>query len=263
MGGVWSRVLVGAGVCWFNKLAAGVVLLFLGFVWFCGRKTYIPMSNKAIITKSKNKNLGVGDVLMNTYSTMKKRFFQLLGVILILVLGLVMISLKASENKEQAVPAEKHWLLLHRKSNIEYLYKGVPGEKDKSKLTRAFQVKPGIPGERPTPLPQLVGREYWLITGKVETKDDPETAPYFLILDIPYSEEYPFGPTPYLECGGQCDWILPGSFGLHGINGDPSRLAAENPGSSGCVRHTDEDITYLYNLLNPEKEEIRYYIEDI
>lgn len=231
------------------------------------------MSNKATITKNKNKNLGVRDVFMNTYSTMVRRFFQLLGLILIFVLGMVLISFKTSENKEQVVPEEKHWLLLHRKSNIEYLYKGVPGVKNKSKLVRTFQVKPGIPGERPTPLPKLLGREYWLITGKVETKDDPETAPYFLILDIPYSEEYPFGPTPYLECNGpadaeamagkQCDWILPGSFGLHGINGDPTRLAAENPGSSGCVRHRDEDITYLYNLFNPEENEIRYYIEDI
>lgn len=225
------------------------------------------------MTKNKNKNLGVSDVLMNTYSTMKKRFFQLLGIILILVLVLVLISLKASENKEQVVPEQKYWLLLHRKSNLEYLYKGAPGEKSKSKLVRTFQVKSGIPGERPTPLPNLLGRDYWLITGKVETKDSPETAPYFLILDIPYSEEYPFGPTPYLECNGpadakamagkQCDWILPGSFGLHGINGDLTRIDAENPGSSGCVRHKDEDITYLYNLLDPEDEKIRYYIRDL
>ena len=68
---------------------------------------------------------------------------------------------------------------------------------------------------------------------------------------------------PYTECNGQCNWILPGAFGLHGVNGDLSRLSIENPGSSGCIRHSDEDITYLYNNLDPQKEEIRYYIEDI
>jgi len=29
------------------------------------------------------------------------------------------------------------------------------------------------------------------------------------------------------------------------------------------VRHRDEDITYIYNLLEPEREEIRYYVEDV
>lgn len=170
---------------------------------------------------------------------------------------------KNSRDSDVVSPTESYWFLLHRKSNIEYLYSGMPGEREKSRLIKTFTVKAGIPGERPTPLPKLLGREYWLITGKAETQDNPETAPYFLILDIPYSEEYPYGPTPYLECGKQCDWILPGSFGLHGINGDESRLALDNPGSSGCIRHKDEDITYLYNLLDPEREKIRYYIEDI
>ncbi len=200
---------------------------------------------------------------MSIYSTMNKRIIQLIVVLILIILGVVLAGVIKKDVQAPTIPKKSHWLLLHRKSNIEYLYLGIPGEKEKSKLVKTFTVKAGIPGERPTPLPQLVGREYWKITGKVETKDDPETAPYFLILDIPYSEEYPFGPTPYLECDGQCDWILPGSFGLHGINGDPSRLSAENSGSSGCVRHADEDITYLYNLFNPEEDEIRYYIEDI
>lgn len=211
---------------------------------------------------------------------MQRHLFQLVAVFVLIVLGLVLAGMLRKDVIAPTISAKSHWLLLHRKSNVEYLYFGIPGEKAKSELIKTFMVKSGIPGERPTPLPQLVGREYWLITGKVETKDDPETAPYFLILDIPYSEEYPFGPTPYLECNGpageraaegeprqergrQCDWILPGSFGLHGINGDPSRLATENPGSSGCVRHSDEDITYLYNLFDFEEDEIRYYIEDI
>lgn len=82
------------------------------------------------------------------------------------------------------------------------------------------------------------------------------------MLDIPFNDEYPYGPTPYNECNGQCNWQLPGSFGLHGIAGDSSKLLAENPGSSGCIRHSDEDITYLYHLLSPEQQEVRYYIHD-
>ncbi len=167
----------------------------------------------------------------------------------------------------------RYWLLLYRRSNIEFLYYGTPGEIHNSLLARMFIVKTGIPGERPTPLPELVdGREYWIITSKTAT-DNPETAPYFLTLNVPVREDEPFGPTPYLECngpaspdgglGGQCNWVLPGEFGLHGVNGDMSRLSKENPGSSGCIRHADEDIIFLYNLLDPEKEEIRYYIKDI
>ena len=124
-------------------------------------------------------------------------------------------------------------------------------------------MKTGNPGERPTPLPQLLGRQYWLVNGKYETKDNPETAPYFLSLDIPVSEEEPFGPNAYPECEGGCNWILPGSFGLHGVAGNMEKLSADDPGSSGCIRHFDEDITYLYNLLDPQAEEIRYFIKDV
>jgi hypothetical protein len=217
-----------------------------------------------ITAKDGSKKRGLRNLFMGDYSTTIKRFFQLLlGLAIILVLTALLIPNKQKANEKNPVSKESYWLLLHRKSNVEFLYKGIPGVKEKSKIIKKFQVKSGAPGQKPTPLPELLGREYWLITGKVETLDNPETAPYFLILDIPYSEEYPYGPTPYLECNGQCDWVLPGSFGLHGINSDPSRLGAGNPGSSGCVRHKDEDITYLYNLLDPEKEEIRYYIEDI
>lgn len=164
-----------------------------------------------------------------------------------------------------------YWFVLHRKSQKEFLYQGVPGNSSQSTLIKTFAVKTGIPGERPTPLPELAGREYWVITKKEESSQNPETAPYFITLDVPAPEEEPYGPVPYLEChnspyawpDGQCHWSLPGEFGLHGINGDPTRLGDENLGSSGCIRHTDEDITYLYNLLDPEREEIRYYIEDI
>lgn len=156
-----------------------------------------------------------------------------------------------------------YWFLLHRASNVEFLYIGVPGDAEQSQLLKTFTVKSGIPGERPTPLPQLVGRDYWLLVDKFEQLDNPETAPYFLTLDIPFSEDYPYGPVPYEECGGQCDWVLPGAFGLHGVASDASRLSPENAGSSGCIRHSDEDIAYLYHLLDPKKEAIRYYVEDI
>jgi hypothetical protein len=160
-------------------------------------------------------------------------------------------------------PKEMHWFLLHRKAQKEFFYLGTPGDIQKSKLLKTFTVKTGIPGERPTPLPKLLGKEYWIITDEFETFDNPETAPYFLTLNIPAPTGEPYGPEPYRECGGeQCSWVLPGSFGLHGTASDSSRLTPENPGSSGCIRHRDEDITYLYNLLDPKKEEIRYYIED-
>lgn len=156
-----------------------------------------------------------------------------------------------------------YWFLLHRKSNIEYLYTGKPGDISKSRLIKTFNVKSGVPGKKPTPLPELVGRKYWVITKKFETFDNPETAPYFLEFNVPGGDAEPyFGPVPYLECNGQCSWELPGPFGMHGIGDDETRLSIENEGSSGCVRHSTEDITYLYNLIDPN-DNIRYYIEDI
>lgn len=164
---------------------------------------------------------------------------------------------------QDKAPQQLYWFELHRKSQKEYLYYGVPNDKDNSTLVRAFIVKTGRPGERPTPLPQLVGREYWKVIAKSPVLDNPETAPYFLTLDIPAPSVAPYGPEPYNECNGQCDWVTFGEFGLHGVNGMSEKLTNEDPGSSGCIRHSDEDITYLYNLLNPEQEEIRYYILDI
>ncbi len=196
------------------------------------------------------------------------RFFPLIAGVLILVVTVLISHFLSSEKVESpkvlSVKTQAdYWFLLHRKSNQEFLYQGVPGEKDKSKLIKTFKVKSGILGQKPTPLPELLGKKYWVIEEEFETPDNPETAPYFLKLDIPYSEEYPYGPTPYQECNGQCDWQLPGSFGLHGVGGISEKLSQEDSGSSGCVRHSDQDITYLYNLLDPKKEEIRYYIEDI
>jgi hypothetical protein len=160
-------------------------------------------------------------------------------------------------------PREAYWFILKRTSNIEELYYGIPGDIARSELRRTFTVKVGRPGERPTPLPKLVGREYWRIVREDVVADNPETAPYFLALDVPAPSEPPYGPAPYLECGGaQCDWVTFGEFGLHGVNGDMERLSPDNPGSSGCIRHSDDDITYLYDLLEPEKGEIRYYVEE-
>lgn len=195
---------------------------------------------------------------------MKKTVSGLFVIAILLSLGIYQFYLNRQPVKaQQKTEAKQYWFVLERKSNIEKLYQGKPGVETESELVKTFKVKVGIPGERPTPLPQKLGRDYWLITNKFETKDSLETAPYFLTLDIPYSEEEPFGPAPYDECNGQCNWQLPGSFGLHGVASDSSKLADENPGSSGCVRHSDEDITYLYNLLAPETAEIRYYIKDI
>lgn len=194
---------------------------------------------------------------------------SLILIFLIFILfgfGLFYLKNKWESQNAQVLSEETkpfYWLVLYRKSNQEFLYQGVPGDKDRSQLLRQFKVKSGIPGERPTPLPKLLNRGYWVITAEAEQKENPETSPYFLTLDIPVSEAEPYGPTPYMECNGQCNWILPGSFGLHGSGGDPEKLSETNPGSSGCIRHFDEDITYLYNLLDPQKEEIRYYIEDI
>ena len=187
----------------------------------------------------------------------------LLIISIITVLSFYLTSSPTAGSVQIVTPRKSHWLVLHRKSENEYLYYGTAGDMNSSKLVRKFQVKAGIEGSSPTPLPKLLERDYWLITKKEPSMDNPETAPYFLTLDIPTTGDWPYGPVPYEECGGQCDWILPGYFGLHGINGNTVKLSKEDQGSSGCVRHADSDITYLFNLLDPEKEEIRYYIEDI
>ena len=194
---------------------------------------------------------------------MKKKLILLI-ILLIPIVSLFAIDFSSkAEQAEITTPKKSHWLILYRKSGKEFLYYGIMGDANNSRLLKTFQVKPGIAGSSPTPLPKLLGRDYWLITKKESSADNPETAPYFLTLDIPTTGEFPYGPDPYPECNGECNWILPGYFGLHGVNGQSLKLSKEDPGSSGCVRHSDEDITYLFNLLEPEKEEIRYYIEDI
>jgi hypothetical protein len=192
-----------------------------------------------------------------------KKIFGLILILLILFSLLLFQKQKDGLTIPSARVSKNYWFVLERKSGKEFLYLGEPGEKSKSALVKIFKVKSGIPNQRPTPLPKLLGQEYWLLTNKFETLDNPETAPYFLTLNIPVGESEPYGPSPYLECNGQCNWQLPGAFGLHGVNGDSEKIADTNPGSSGCIRHTNEDITYLYNLLDPQKQEIRYYIEDV
>jgi hypothetical protein len=194
---------------------------------------------------------------------MKKIFSIALLVFILCTIGLLALNWQTFFSpKPPEQTKNDYWFVLHRKSQTEELLQGEPGNREKSKVIKTFQVKAGRPGERPTPLPQLLGREYWLITKKQPEPSNPETAPYFITLDVPAPSEPPYGPSPYLECNGQCDWVRPGDFGLHGVAGMPERLSKEDPGSSGCIRHTDEDITYLYNLLEPDKGEIRYYIED-
>lgn len=192
----------------------------------------------------------------------------ILIITLVSLLGLVLYSRPDAKGEKVNSQKDSYWFLLHRKSSIEYLYFGIPGDKNGSKVVRKFQVKTGASWS-PTPLPELVNRKFWKIVKKESSLDNPETAPYFLQLDVPATEDWPYGPVPYTECldlegnNIQCDWILPGYFGLHGTGGNPEKLSNENYGSSGCIRHLDEDITFLYDLLDPEKEEIRYYIKDI
>lgn len=189
----------------------------------------------------------------------------MLGVFLVGVCVGASILYLATPKPEPPEPekTEAHWFLLHRKSNKEFLYKGVPGDKTESVLVKSFEVKTGTQKERPTPLPHLLGRHYWIVTKKLDTRGEFETAPFFLELNVPVSEFEPYGPSPYTECNGQCNWVIPGAFGLHGTGGDPYKLSPDDPGSSGCIRHSDDDISYLYYTLEPEKEEIRYYIKDI
>jgi hypothetical protein len=194
---------------------------------------------------------------------MKKLFSIVLLSCIIGTISLILANWQTLFPQEQPKPVQNdYWFVLHRKTQKEELLQGVPGDRENSKRIKTFQVKTGRPGERPTPLPHLLGREYWIITKKQPEPNNPETAPYFITLDVPAPSEPPYGPSPYLECDGQCDWVRPGDFGLHGIAGNPDKLSKADPGSSGCIRHTDEDITYLYNILDPNKGEIRYYIED-
>lgn len=221
-----------------------------------GEGTGIGSSGTAEGIVRRRKNAALPRTKNRTMSTRTIVFyFTILSVVTLAAVFL-------PKKQEEPAAASAYWFLLQRKSNRELLYYGVPGNGKESTLIKTFLVKTGIPGQRPTPLPQLVGRSFWRITKKEKT-DNPETAPYFLTLDIPAPTDAPYGPSPYTECNGQCDWVQPGAFGLHGVGGDPTRLFSGDPGSSGCIRHTDGDISYLYDLLTPEKGEIRFYVQDV
>jgi len=244
----------------------GLVMVLLGVLFVKMKRKYPAKNEPKKTARAKN---------INSFFRFKKFISfpfsarQLTFVFLSITFGIIIgAGVVYYIRSEPSIPAqqatkESYWLLLHRKSNREFLYKGIPGDENGSALVKTFNVKAGVPGQKPTPLPHLLRRDYWIIIGKMETRDNPETSPYFLTLDVPSSDFEPYGPYPYVECNGQCNWDLQGSFGLHGINNDTKRLSASDPGSSGCVRHSDEDITYLYHLLDPNKEEIRYYIKDI
>jgi len=221
----------------------------------------MPKPNPTTIITDRQTNKPRVSFIRGYFTTLVRLF--LVGLVIFIIGLFVGIKYPATTPPTVLVnPPSQYWLVLYRNSNIEQLFQGQPGDYQQSRLANTFKVKTGIPLERPTPLPRLVGREYWLITKKYASSENPETAPYFLELDVPGIEQYPFGPVPYLECHGQCNWQLPGAFGLHGINSDLARLSAENPGSSGCIRHTDEDITYLYNLLDLNQP-VRYYVEEL
>src|SRR5688572_16212552 len=84
---------------------------------------------------------------------------------------------KVSLQSDQQKVAQNYWFMLHRKSKKEFLYQGIPGDLANSTLVKEFQVNVGIEGQRPTPLPELVGRAYWNLIAEYDTAADPETAP--------------------------------------------------------------------------------------
>ncbi|HLL60780.1 MAG TPA: hypothetical protein VK338_03615, partial [Candidatus Nitrosocosmicus sp.] len=105
-----------------------------------------------------------------------------LTIITIIFSVTIFSSLFYSKNKTEELLTNKpttksYWFILHRKSNQEMLYHGNPGDIEHSKLIKTFKVKTGIPGKRPTPLPHLLGREYWIIIKKERVENNPETAP--------------------------------------------------------------------------------------
>ncbi len=225
----------------------------------------------AKIDRMSNRPVRISDILTDLILFLGKTGITLLlGLSLLLISSILLLHflsaiqkplISINELEEKQKP--EYWFLLLRKSQAELLYFGVPGSISKSEIVKIFTVKTGVPDKKPTPLPKLLGRQYWLITAEKEVFGSPETAPYFLSLDIPVSDQPPYGPTPYPECFGSCNWEVPGEFGLHGVGGDMSKLSIADPGSSGCIRHKDEDIAYLFDLLDPQNGAIRYYIEEI
>lgn len=106
--------------------------------------------------------------------------------IFILVSGAYFFKTAVADQSKEILSQKNYWFLLHRKSNKEFLYFGEPGKANKSALVKNFDVKTGAAGKRPTPLPQLLGREYWLVVDKIDSKENPETAPYFFEFGYTY-----------------------------------------------------------------------------
>ena len=136
---------MGVGDSEFSILFSGMVL----FVVIFGRMG-ISMSNAkkktTIINKAGAKNTGRKNLFMGNYSTTLRRFFQLILIFLVIVTGMLLLMPHKNKAGEKIVPPkESYWMLLHRKSNVEYLYKGIAGDKSKSYLIKTFLVKPGIP----------------------------------------------------------------------------------------------------------------------
>ncbi|HRN70936.1 MAG TPA: hypothetical protein PLS49_07195, partial [Candidatus Woesebacteria bacterium] len=95
-------------------------------------------------------------------------------IFLSLLIGLIgsLVLIQHSKGKQGEVagvqePQAQYWFLLYRKSGVEKLYYGQPGNEEQSALMKTFTVKTGVSGKKPTPLPQLVGREYWVIVEKL------------------------------------------------------------------------------------------------
>ncbi len=174
-----------------------------------------------------------------------------------------------------------YWFLLNRQKRYEILYKGTPEKITQSQVVKISTINPGSPGDEPTPIPQKLGKKFWSLTGEVRLHpqdSDPtgyeKFGPYFIVLDVPFKNQPDpscnnngttdcYGPVPYKECGPsldqQCNWHTPGEFAIHGND------KLDPPGSAGCVRHSNTDITEIYDTLNNAKainSNTRYYAID-
>lgn len=142
----------------------------------------------------------------------------------------------------------KLWFYLDRDKGFEYIYNGINGNLEKSRLIWKVKVNVGRKDE-PTPLPVKCGKKYWKIVKIID--DDADFPPYFLELDIPYN-----GPLNYFENGEKKIWHTTGAFGLHNKKVQ-NRLRI----SDGCIRHTTKEIIYIAKLLkSSDQKSFRYYI---
>ena len=169
--------------------------------------------------------------------SIKKQILIVIGVFIVLLsLGVLVVTQNMtlkSQQTEVVKKQEQHWFILHRKSQKEDLYFGIPGDANKSKLVKTFTVKTGIPGERPTPLPKLMGREYWLLVEKHPEVDNPETAPYFMTLDVPAPSDPPYVMTSGLR---------------YTVSSRTCPLRYTIPPSTAIASFASPMILFIYNL---------------